>query len=237
MKHKRVIVTGGGSGIGLGIAQKFDREGAQVTICGRNENKLKKAVATLSDRASYRVVDVARESSVKEFIQSFSQIDVLITCAGGGWFGLVESVPMTEVRELFDTRFFGQLMCVHYAVPRMPAGSSIIFCSGIADSKGLPMFSAGAAIDGALNALARSLAVELAPKGIRVNAVSPGLIETPIANNLTPDQMKFFAEQTIAQIPLKRAGQPHEVAEAAYFLAIATYVSGKVIEVDGAWTA
>ncbi|UZR96925.1 SDR family NAD(P)-dependent oxidoreductase [Chondrinema litorale] len=237
IENKTAIVTGGGSGIGLGIAQRFDQEGANVTICGRTESKLKDAVATMSERASYKVVDVSNEESVKEFIQSFESIDILCTCAGGGWFGPVESVPMSDVRRLLDTRFYGQFMSVHYAVPIMGEGSNIIFCSGIADKKGLPLFSAGNAIDGALNAVAKGLAVELADKGIRVNAVSPGLIQTNISNNLTQEQMMEFGALTLAQIPMKRPGQPSEVAQAAYFLATSTYVNGQIVEVDGGWTA
>jgi len=126
----------------------------------------------------------------------------------------------------------------HYAVPKMPQGSVIIFCSGIAASIGLPYDSAGSALGGAVNSMTRALAVELAPRGIRVNAISPGLIEgTNIQSNLSKEQVENLASSATARIPLKRAGNSNEVADAAFFLATCGYVTGQIIEVDGGWTA
>ena len=120
----------------------------------------------------------------------------------------------------------------------MPPGSVIIFCSGIAASVGLPYYSAGSALCGAVNSMARSLAVELAPRGIRVNAISPGLIEgTDIQSNLSKETRENFTESTLAKIPLLRAGQADEVADAAFFLATCGYVTGQIIEVHVGWTA
>lgn len=235
---KNVIVTGGATGIGFAVAERFAHEGARVTIASRNTQRLEEAAQRIGHGVQAITTDVSVDEQVKNLFDHFEQVDIVITCAGGGWFGPVEDVPLDEIREQFATRLFGQLAAAHFAVPKMPPGSSLIFCSGIADSAGLPLFSGGSAIDGAINAMMRSLSVELAPRQIRVNAVSPGLIgDTEIKNNLPPEQMQMFFEQTIALIPLKRAGTPAEVAEAAFFLATCAYMTGQVIEVDGGWTA
>jgi NAD(P)-dependent dehydrogenase (short-subunit alcohol dehydrogenase family) len=238
LQGKIAIVTGGATGIGYAVAERLAQEGAQVTIASRNAQRLEEAAQRIGHGTRAIPTDVSVDEQVKHLLDQFERVDLLVTCAGGGLFGPVEDVPLDMVREQFATRVFGQLAAAHFAVPKMPAGSSIIFCSGIADSAGLPLFSGGSAIDGAINAMMRSLSIELAPKNIRVNAVSPGLIgETEIKNNLSPEQMQGFFEATIEMIPLKRAGRPSEVADAVFFLATCAYMHGQVIEVDGGWTA
>lgn len=238
LANKTAVVTGGGSGIGYAIAERFIHAGAQVVIASRNQQRLDDAVARLGPSAQAIAVDVANDEQVKHLCTQLEQIDILVTCAGGALFGPVDAIPPQAVRDLFATRFFGQLNMVHYAASKMPEGSTIILCSGAADIIGMPMFSAGTAIDGAISAMARSLAVELAPRGIRVNALSPGLIkDTQIQSNMSQDQTSQFVEKTISAIPLKRPGIPAEVADAALFLAHCEYVTGQIIQIDGGWSA
>lgn len=236
--NKISVVTGGGSGIGYAIAERFICEGAQVVIASRNRQRLDAAVDRLGPRAQAIATDVADDQQVAQLCNQLERIDILVTCAGGALFGPVDVISPHAVRELFATRFFGQLSMIHYAVPKMSAGSAIILCSGAADVIGLPMFSAGTAIDGAISSMARSLAIELAPRGIRVNAISPGLIkDTQIQSNMSQEQTSQFVQQTLAAIPLKRQGLPAEVADAALFLASCEYVTGQIIQVDGGWSA
>ncbi len=238
LAEKVAVVTGGSSGIGYAIAQRFAREGARVVLVGRNTQHLDEAVKRIGHSATAISTDVSNDEQVRQLFDQLERVDLLVTCAGGALFGPVEVIPPAQVRELFATRFFGQLTATHYAIPKMPAGGVIIFCSGVADVVGLPFFSAGTAIDGAINAMTRALAVELGSREIRVNAISPGLIdETNIQTNMSQEQLDEFADATVKAIPLKRMGRPAEVADAAHFLATCQYASGLVIEVDGGWSA
>ncbi|KFA87391.1 SDR family NAD(P)-dependent oxidoreductase [Archangium violaceum] len=235
---KTAIITGGGSGIGLGIAERFVREGAQVVIAGRSMHRLEAAVAKLGSNARAVQTDVADEAQVKRLIDSVESLDILVTCAGGAVFGPVEQVPMKSWRELFEGRFFGQLSACHYAVPKMKPGSSIMFCSGIAGHAALANYAGGAGLCGAVNAMGRSLAIELAPKGIRVNVLSPGLTrDTAIDWGVPSEAVPEFLAGLSNNIPMKRPGTANDMADAAFFLATCAYATGMVLDVDGGWTA
>lgn len=235
---KIAVITGGGSGIGFAIAQRFAEDGASVVLVGRTKERLDRAVAEIGRGATAAVADVGDEARVKAVFDGLERVDLLVTCAGGAVFGTIDGLPPQEWKKLFEGRFFGQIYACHHAVPKMPEGGVILLCSGIADRAHVPEYSGGTALCGAVNALGRNLAVELAPRGIRVNVVSPGLIQgTEIKNNLSADKLGVFWEETIARIPAHRAGDPRDTADAAYFLATCSYASGQVIEVDGAWTA
>jgi NAD(P)-dependent dehydrogenase (short-subunit alcohol dehydrogenase family) len=235
---KTAIITGGGSGIGLGIAERFVREGAQVVIAGRSMQRLETAVAKLGRAARAVQTDVADESQVKRLIDSVESLDILVTCAGGAVFGPVEQVRTQAWRELFEGRFFGQLSACHYAVPKMKPGSSIMFCSGIAGHAALANYAGGAGLCGAVNAMGRSLAIELAPKGIRVNVLSPGLTrDTAIDWGVPPEAVPGFLAGLANNVPMKRPGTAADMADAAFFLATCAYATGMVLDVDGGWTA
>jgi NAD(P)-dependent dehydrogenase (short-subunit alcohol dehydrogenase family) len=120
----------------------------------------------------------------------------------------------------------------------MPEGSSIMLCSGIADGAYVEKYSGGAGLCGAVNAMGRNLAVELAPRGIRVNVLSPGLvIPTAIESNMELEESAHFLQRTLAIVPMARHGEPEDLADAALFMATCSYLSGQIIEVDGGWTA
>jgi NAD(P)-dependent dehydrogenase (short-subunit alcohol dehydrogenase family) len=175
---------------------------------------------------------------VKRLIDSVPRVDLLVTCAGGAVFGAVETVPSKAWRDLFNDRFFGQLSACHYAVPKMAAGSAIVLCSGIAGHAALVNYAGGAGLCGAINAMGKSLAVELAPRGIRVNVLSPGLTrDTAIDWGVPPEQLGAFMDGLVKNIPLKRPGTVQDMADAAFFLATNSYATGQVIDLDGGWTA
>jgi NAD(P)-dependent dehydrogenase (short-subunit alcohol dehydrogenase family) len=225
---KTAIITGVGSGSGFAIAERFVRR----------QQRLEAAVAQLGRRARAVQTDVADESQVQRLIDSVPSLDVLVTCAGGAVFGPVEQVPTKAWRELFEGRFFGQLSACHYAVPKMKPGSSILFCSGIAGHAALANYAGGAGLCGAVNAMGRSLAIELAPKGIRVNVLSPGLTrDTAIDWGVPAEQVPAFLAGLSNNVPMKRPGTVHDMADAAFFLATCAYATGMVLDVDGGWTA
>lgn len=235
---KIAVITGGSAGIGYAVAQRLANAGAKVIIASRQPQRLAMAAKSIGDRAVAISTDVSDIKQVQQLFEELERVDLLVTCAGAALFGAIDTFPIAQAKSLFEGRFFGQLAAAQCAVPKMRSGSVIVFCSGIAASVGLPYYSAGSALCGAVNSMTRSLAVELAPRGIRVNAISPGLIEgTDIQSNLPKEQADNFAELTKAKLPLKRAGQPDEVAEAVFFLAMCNYITGQIIEVDGGWTA
>jgi NAD(P)-dependent dehydrogenase (short-subunit alcohol dehydrogenase family) len=235
---KVAVVTGGGTGIGLAIVERFAEEGATPVLVGRRRDRLEAAAAMIGRGARAVSADVGVEAEVAAVFAGLPRVDLLVTCAGGAVFGAIDQLPPRAWQELFQGRFFGQLFACHHAVPRMPAGGTIVLCSGIADRANVPLYSGGSALCGAVNALGRNLAVELAPRGIRVNVLSPGLIEgTAIESNLSGEQLTGFWEDTLRRIPLHRAGSVRDTADAALFLATCPYTSGQVLEVDGGWTA
>jgi len=238
MEGKLAVVTGGGSGIGLAIAERFASEGAEVVIVGRTKARLDDAVKQIGDRARAVAVDVGVEDQVRDLFESLPRVDILATMAGKAVFGRVDELPPSKILGLFESRFMGQVYAVHHALAKMSEGGVILLCSGIADRAHVPKYSGGSALCGAVNAMGRNLAVELGPRGIRVNVLSPGFIGgTAIDFNLEGDDAIDFVKRSIANTPLGRPGEPHHLADAALFLATCEFASGQVIEVDGGWTA
>jgi NAD(P)-dependent dehydrogenase (short-subunit alcohol dehydrogenase family) len=181
---------------------------------------------------------VGEEEQVQALMESLPRIDILCTMAGKAVFGPIDELPPSAWKDLFHARFFGQIYAVHHALPKMDKGSAIMLCSGIADAAYVPDYAGGAAICGAVNAMGKNLAVELAPREIRVNVLSPGfIIGTDIKFNLGDEKAIAFVKRSIAETPLPYHGYPKDLADAALFLATCNFVTGQVIEVDGGWTA
>jgi len=231
------VITGGGSGIGLAIAERYVHAGAEVVLVGRRRERLEQARARIGRAARTVSADVSRDADLQALFASLERVDLLVTCAGAAAFGAIDELAPDIWRDLFAGRFFGQLAACHYAVPKMPQGAAIVLCSGIAGRIGLAHYSGGSALCGAVNALGRALSVELAPRGIRVNVLSPGLTRgTAIESNLSAQEVEEFYERTTARVPLARAGEPAELADVAFFMATCTYLTGQVVDVDGGWT-
>lgn len=238
LSGKVSVVTGGGTGIGFAIAQRLAGAGSEVVLVGRRLPRLVDAAAEIGGTARAFAADVADEQQVAALFDSLERVDVLVTCAGGAFFGTMQDTPPRSWRNLFDGRFFGQINCCHYALPKMVDGGVILLCSGIADAAHVPDYGGGSALCGAINAMGRNLAVELAPRGIRVNVISPGLIaDTAIESNLDDAGVGKLFAAAIAATPLRRAGVPANAADAALALIANDYLTGVVLPVDGGWTA
>lgn len=233
------MITGGSSGIGLETAKLLADEGARVLITGRTQAKLDSArkkigngaVAVLSDAASLTDIDELADRVKAEF----GTIDALFVNAGTTRFVPFESMTEEVYDELLTINTKGPYFTVQKLTPLLNAGSGVVLTTSIANVVGIPMLSAYAASKAALRSMTRGLARELLPRQIRVNAVSPGPIDTGIMEKSMP---KEAAEQTQAQmreqIPMLRFGHPLEVAKAALFLAFdATYTTGAEFPVDG----
>jgi len=237
LEGRLAVVTGGASGLGFAAAERLASSGAEVLLVGRSATRLEAAAERIGGKADVRVADVSDPDQLRDLFEDLVEVNVLITCAGWSVSGLVTEVSMAKVRDLFDTRLLGQLAAVAHGVPKMPVGSAIVLCSGVADRLGRRGYSAGTAVDGAINALTRQLAVELGPLGIRVNAVSPGMIsDTDHETGLPRHVVDRLFAASVSRVPQGRLGLAADVADVIHFLVSTTYVSGHVIEVDGGWS-
>jgi NAD(P)-dependent dehydrogenase (short-subunit alcohol dehydrogenase family) len=240
---KRVVITGGTSGIGLATAKLLADGGARVLVTGRSQAgvdaaraELGKAVTVLaSDATSLADIDALAGRARTEL----GGVDLLFANAGFAKFLPFENMTEAVYDEMLSLNAKGPYFAAQKLAPLMPSGSAVVFTTTIANEKGMPMITAYAAAKAALRAFTRSLASELLPRGIRVNAVSPGPIATPILQKTFPT--KEVAAQFEAQMrdgnPMKRFGRPEEVAKAVAFLAFeATFTTGAELPVDGGFS-
>lgn len=236
---KKVVITGGSSGIGLVTAKLLADEGAQVLITGRTQAKLDSAREAIGNNAVAVLSDAASLTDIEELADrvkaEFGTIDALFVNAGITRFIPFESMTEDVYDELFTINAKGPYFTVQKLTPLLNEGSGVVLTTSIANVVGIPLLNAYAASKAALRSMTRSLARELLPRKIRVNAVSPGPIDTGIMDKSMP---KEAAEQTKAQmsqqIPMLRFGESLEVAKAVAFLAFdATYTTGAEIPVDG----
>ncbi|MFZ3201401.1 MAG: SDR family oxidoreductase [Candidatus Acidiferrales bacterium] len=241
LEGKVAVVTGGNSGIGLAAAKRLQEEGAKVAISGRNKKTLDEAVKTIGNGVVAVQADVAKTADVEkmyaEVSRKLGKIDVLFVNAGVAKFAPMAETSEAMYDEMFDINIKGAYFTIQKALPLLNDGASIILNTSVVDKKGNPGTSAYSATKAALRSLARTAAAELVERGIRVNAVAPGPIETPIfgKTGMPKEALDNFAKEINSRVPMKRFGQPEEVAGAVAFLASqdASYITGVEINVDG----
>ncbi len=242
-ENKVAVVTGGNSGIGLATAKRLHEEGARLAIVGRNAHTLEEAARTIGDGVLVVQADVARLSDIDQMYQTVKQelgrIDVLFVNAGMGKFAALIDTSESLYDELFAINTKGAYFTLTKAIPSLNDGASVILIAlaPINPPWRRPGTSAYSAAKAALRAVAQTAAVELAPRGIRVNVVSPGPILTPIYQKagLSPEKTQERLDQMSDAVPLSRLGKPEEVAGVVAFLASsdASYITGEEIHVDG----
>ncbi len=241
LQNKIAVITGGNSGIGLATAQEFKAEGARVIIIGRNADAVAKAAREIGGDTLGVTADVSRVADIDRAFQTIREkagrVDVLFVNAGVGKFAPLAESNESLFDEMTDANFKGAYFTVQRALPLLSEGASVIFTSTTAVHFGMPGASIYAAGKAALNSLAKTLAIELASKKIRVNVVSPGPIETPIFGKmgLPKEALDQMAAGIVGQVPLGRIGQADEIAKAVTYLASAEsgFVSGTELLVDG----
>lgn len=239
---KVVVIVGGNSGIGLASAKAFAAEGAHVVISGRNAATLQSAAQAIGPAAVAIQSDITDlqqiDSLAKEVQRRHGRIDVLFVNAGIGAFLPIEEVTERNWEEIMGVNLKGVFFTVQKALPMMKTGGSIVITSSIGGRMGIPTNSVYAASKAGVRALGRNFAAELVGRGIRVNVVRPGCVETPIINRtpgLQPEAIPALREQMINNTPMHRLGEPEEIARAALFLASdeASFVTGIDMLVDG----
>jgi NAD(P)-dependent dehydrogenase (short-subunit alcohol dehydrogenase family) len=245
IEGRTALVTGGGTGIGLGAARRFATDGAHVTICGRTEDTLARACEQISAvkapgaTVRYVVADVTDEdrvrAAVERAVEPTSRLDVLFCCAGGSMhMGPIADADAVAVRATVELNLIGTFLCIKHAVPAMSgAGGSIVAMSsgaGHFPHRYLPAYGMAKA---GVEMLVRYAAEELAGAGIRVNAVQPGIIDDELMAPITAGGA--LLDDYMAQTPLSRLGTVQDVAEAVRFLAgpESAWITGECLAVDG----
>ena len=244
LSNKIALVTGGTSGIGLEAARLFREEGATVVIVGQTPARLQSAAVELGDGVTAMRGDFSSPAQIDNVIeqirQALGRLDVVFANAGMGLAAPLEAVTEDQIDKQFDVNFKGIFFTIQKAVPLLGEGGSIILTTSYLNEVGEPGLSILSASKAAVRSLARSLGAELAPRGIRVNAVSPGPISTQFGTKLglSEKELNEAAAATKDQVPLHRFGEAVEIAKAAVFLASddSSFMTGSEMVVDGGLT-
>jgi NAD(P)-dependent dehydrogenase (short-subunit alcohol dehydrogenase family) len=231
LENARVLVVGGTSGIGLGVARAVADRGATPIVVSRRQSSVDRALAELPDGARGATVDLTDPGALERLVEEVGDVDHLVYTAGES----LELAPLTDltpevINGFFQTRFIGALSAVRVFGPRLRAGGSVTLTSGTAAWQ--PGFGAlPVSVCGAMNALTTALAVELAP--LRVNAVAPGLIRTPLWDAMSDVDRGALYDQESQRVPLSRIGEVEDVARAYVYCMEQTFSTGTVLTVEG----
>jgi 3-oxoacyl-[acyl-carrier protein] reductase len=233
---KTMIITGGSRGIGAGRVRYFRHRGWQVVFCWNNAEK---AAASLAEETGATAIrcDVRDEKQVKQMfsqaLRLLGHLDALICNAGAAWSGLLEEMPLDEYERLTETNLRGTYLCTRSALPYLrDSRGSIVMVSSRWGLVGASCEAVYSATKAGIQCMARSLAKEVGPSGVRVNCIAPGAVDTDMMAAYSKDDKKELADQT----PLGRLCTEEDVAQAAEFLLNAEFVTGQTLAVDGGFT-
>ena len=241
LKNKVAIITGANSGIGLATAKLYLKEGAKVVLSGRRTDALEEASKNLEGDFIIVTADVSKPEDnkrlINEAVDKYGAIDILFLNAG-----IAKPIPATDITEahydeIFNINVKGPILAIKEALPFINEGGTILFTNSVVHQKGFEGLGIYSATKGALRAYSRVLTSELKLRGIRVNSIAPGPIETPLYGkmDLPMDVVEEMGKGFASQVPLGRFGTSEEVAQTALFLASedASYINGVELEVDG----
>jgi NAD(P)-dependent dehydrogenase (short-subunit alcohol dehydrogenase family) len=229
LRNQRILIIGGSSGIGLATAVGAIAAGATVTIASRNQEKLDAAASTLGDVARTALLDTGDNALVEKFFQQEEPWDHIVISAAQTKGGPVRSLSLGDAEAAMESKFWGAYRVARAA--RLKEGGSLTFVSGFLSERPSATAVLQGAINAALESLARGLALELAP--VRVNAISPGVIATPLWNYLPEEKRNAIFEGAASKLPVRRVGQPQDIANAALFLMTTPFATGSTVRVDG----
>ncbi len=240
---KTMVITGGTSGIGLETARRAIEEGARVLIAGSRQETVSEALEKLGASATGLVADVRNLDGLQELADKakseFGRVDILFANAGLGVFAPIEEIDEAAYDKQFDINVKGVFFTVQKILPLMHKGGSVILTASAVNEKGVGTGSLYFATKAAVRSFARSLAAELGPKGIRVNALSPGIVRTHFSQktNVPEEAFEGFIDMVVGQAPLGREGSTEDMANAVLFLASdeSSYMTAADLVIDGGW--
>jgi NAD(P)-dependent dehydrogenase (short-subunit alcohol dehydrogenase family) len=240
LHQQQVVIVGGGSGLGRATAEAALRLGASVTILSRNEAKLAAAAKAMADHAGrifHRALDMTDEAQVAAWAGGLADASLhhLVVTASQASHGPFATVPPEQARRLYDSKFLGPYRVAQACLPKLMAGGSITFFSGVLSRRPGLNCSALGAVNAAVEGLTRALALELGPR-LRVNCCSPGMVRTEAYDKQPADKREAMFKSTGDSLPVGRVGYPQEVADAVLFMMTNSYLTGQVIDVDGGHT-
>jgi len=231
LKNKRIVILGGSAGIGLAVAELAVREGAHVVIASSNRARIDSALARLTG-AEGHVVDLRDESAVGQLFERLGRLDHLVYTAGEELLlAPLAELDLARARQFFELRYWGALAAIKAATGRLARDGSIVLTSGAAGHRPHPGFAIGASVCAAMEAVTRTLAVELAP--IRVNVVIPGFVDTPLWSKMPAEARQQMFRDAAARLPVGHVAEPSEIAEHYLGFMRGRYVTGQSLIVDG----
>ncbi len=232
MHGQRVVVLGGSSGIGLATAQAAGRAGAGVVIASSRRARVDEALAMLPEGAEGHALDLTDAAAVEALFGRIGAFDHLVFTAGETlMLGSLADTDLAAAQRFFALRYWGAFTAAKFGSPHLQPGGSITFTTGTAGRRPRAGWSLGASVCSAVEGLTRALAVELAP--LRVNAVAPGLVKTPLWAGMGEGDRETLYAGAVARLPVGHAGEPAEIAETYLYLMRQSYGTGQVIVVDG----
>jgi 3-oxoacyl-[acyl-carrier protein] reductase len=229
---RHALVTGGASGIGFAVARLFHAEGATVTLVDVNADLLNKRVAELGPRTRGHAADVTDENAVAAAVAASGTLHVAVNAAGAGTFGAITDLLAADFRRIVDLCLTGVFLSVKHEARAMTEGGSIINIASLNARQPAEGMSAYCAAKAGVEMFTKVAAMELGPSGIRVNALAPGLVDTPLTEAFTQSPLR---EEFQENAPLGRIGRPDDIADAALFLASdrSSWVTGDLLQIDG----
>jgi len=231
LKGKKIVIIGGSSGIGFETAKQVIAQGAEVIIASRSKNKLQNAKEQLGARAVAFTLDTTQEQQVQSFFEKVGQFDHLVVSAAETSSGSFLDTNTTQARQLFENKFWGQYYAAKYGAPKVLPHGSITLFSGVVAYKSMVGSSMLGAVNAAVSNLGQTLALELAP--IRVNIISPGIIDTPSRSKMPEEIRNHFYATVGNKLPVKRIGRAEDVAQSVLYLLQNSFVTGTVLHVEG----
>ncbi len=231
LKNKKVVIIGGSSGIGLESAKQLVAQGAEVIIASRSEEKLRIAKEQLGVRATTFTLDTTQEQQVQSFFEKIGQFDHLVISAAETSGGSFLQTDTAQARQLFENKFWGQYYAAKYGASKISPNGSITLFSGVVAYKSMVGSAMLGAVNAAVSNLGQTLALELAP--IRVNIVSPGIIDTPSRSKMPEEARNNFYATVENKLPVKRIGRAEDVAQSVLYLLQNSFVTGTVLHVEG----
>ncbi|WP_292974766.1 SDR family NAD(P)-dependent oxidoreductase [Mycobacterium sp.] len=231
MTDRSAVVVGGASGIGKAVAHALAADGCRVIVADRNADGARCVATELGDPHSAATVEVTDEDSVRTLFAEAGALDIVVNTAGYSALGLITELAAEDFRGVVDVCLNGAFLVIKHAAPQLRDGGALVSISSLNGRQPAAAMSAYCAAKAGLSMLTQVAALELAPQGIRVNAVAPGFVHTPLteAAALIPGIVEEYVENT----PLGRAGTPEDIADAVLFLCKAPWLTGEVLDING----